>query len=286
MAGADEHDVARLDQHFLTFRGRPQFLCADGVAGGECVDVVEPGDVEQHAARHDRAELLDAELRGSGVVDDVVADAVVEQVVVAGVGQRVPVRRGLRSHLERVVTRREVAAISGERDVDVQHAPLRIDAAGNAAGLRPVGIERDGKGEGNAAVHCGGTSTHGVGGDEVQRPALVVRTPATPVRDAPGQRLEVFRERHACSVSEHAHARNPQNSGGRLSPHVDVTHFASCPRVGEPVGEITRGLVGSQVVEEVDRAHPGHIPFLLAVQVPYAVRKRPRLWMCSPLRPW
>ena len=41
-------------------------------------------------------------------------------------------------------------------------------------------------------------------------------------------------------------ARNPQDSGGRLSPHADVTHFASCPHVGESVGEITGGSLAAR----------------------------------------
>ena len=95
--------------HACARGGRREVVATDRVSGLESVDVVQPRDVEQYAACHDRPEVLDTELRRAAFVDGVVGDAVVQQTVVADVRERVPVRGGLRSHLERVVARREVA---------------------------------------------------------------------------------------------------------------------------------------------------------------------------------
>ena len=69
LAGAHEHDVARLDGHArLLLGGRVEVVAGDGVVVVEVVDALEAGDVEQDAAGDDRPEVLDAELRRAGVV--------------------------------------------------------------------------------------------------------------------------------------------------------------------------------------------------------------------------
>ena len=76
---------------------------------------------------------------------DGVRGVVVELAVVADVRDRVPVRRGLRTHAERVVARREVAGVAGERDVDRVRAQLGVRALGHVhvVPLRPGLVERE-----------------------------------------------------------------------------------------------------------------------------------------------
>ena len=122
VAGADEHDVARFDVHVGAASSTVEVLGTDRVAGIEGVDAVQPRDVEQDAACHDRPEVFDAELRRAMLVDRGVGDAVVEHAFVADVGERVPVGRGLHTHLERVVAGGEVAGVTGKGNGAGQHA--------------------------------------------------------------------------------------------------------------------------------------------------------------------
>ena len=71
--------------------------------------------------------------------------AVVQLLLVTDVRERVPVRRCLRTHAERIVARGEVAAVAGERHVHRVRAQLGIDAFGHVdrVPLRPVPIERN-----------------------------------------------------------------------------------------------------------------------------------------------
>ena len=94
-------------------------------------------------------------------VDRGIGDAVVQQAVVADATTRVPVRRGLRAHLEGVVGRREVARVTGERRVVHEHAG-GVDAAGDAR-LRAVLVEGDGQRERHPR------RTHAAPGTRLQR---------------------------------------------------------------------------------------------------------------------
>ena len=108
--------------------------------------------------------VLDAELGRTGLHRDRGGgDAVVERAVVAGVGERVPVRRRLRcpvSTLSSLVG--EVGGVAGERDDTMSISWLRVDRApGITPGLRTVvrriGIESEKR---LAAPHRGRAALH------------------------------------------------------------------------------------------------------------------------------
>ena len=68
-AGADEHDVLLAQLDLLPLRRLLQVLGGDGVAVGQAVDALHPGDVEQDAARDHRRVLL-----GPALVPDPAAE--------------------------------------------------------------------------------------------------------------------------------------------------------------------------------------------------------------------
>ena len=61
-AGVDEDGVARLQRHVLLLERALEVLDRDLVGVAEHLDALEAGDVDQHAARDQRADLVDAEL--------------------------------------------------------------------------------------------------------------------------------------------------------------------------------------------------------------------------------
>ncbi len=66
LTGANQHRIARGHADPGPGRRGGEIVAGDRVVVVEVVDAVEPRDVEQHAARRECAEVLDAELRGAG----------------------------------------------------------------------------------------------------------------------------------------------------------------------------------------------------------------------------
>ena len=145
MPGAHEHRVTWLDGHAAERRRRVEVVAGDRVVLLEVVDTLEARDVDQHAARRDRAVVLDAELRRARVGDRRVGRVVPELALVTDVRERVEVGRRLRAHAEGVVGRREIGRVAGEGDVDRVCPQLGVDAVGHVVRvpLRTGLVERD-----------------------------------------------------------------------------------------------------------------------------------------------
>ena len=96
-------------------------------------------------------------------------------------------RRRLRTHPERVVARREVGRVAGERDVDRVRAAARGSRARACSRCPTAARSRRTGSRARTTGRCGSrrdAAQHRVGRDEVERAALVVRTPPAPVRHA------------------------------------------------------------------------------------------------------
>src|SRR5262249_30259898 len=89
-AGPDENGIARLERDVLFLHRAVDVLRRDLVAVAQYLDALQAGDVEQHAARDQRADVLDAELGEAVAGLDVAGlDAVVVAAVVALVREAV-----------------------------------------------------------------------------------------------------------------------------------------------------------------------------------------------------
>ena len=188
MPGAHEEHVAGANPHALGALGGVEVCRLDGHARRNAVHAPQPRDVEQDPAGHDaRAEPIDGVPRRAAGGDRRRGKAVVEAAVVVGVREAVPLRRALKRHDDDVVAVAELAlpdtSIERAHQVDRVHAPVRAE-------LRPVGAEREAEAEDLAAFHASCGAPHEVGRDEVDRAALVLRSPAPPVGDPGSQRPE------------------------------------------------------------------------------------------------
>ncbi len=91
-----EHDVAGANFRALPLERAAQIGERDLVAALEPRDAFERRDVDEHAARHERADVLDAELREPvGLRELAPVVAVVEQVADADVAEAVELRADL-----------------------------------------------------------------------------------------------------------------------------------------------------------------------------------------------
>ena len=96
VAGADQHDIAGLDLDALRGRNRLQLLRADHIAGDQRGDAAMPGDIEQDAAGHDRADVLDAVFGIPAELDRLLRrHAAVEREIDRLVAERVDMRAGM-----------------------------------------------------------------------------------------------------------------------------------------------------------------------------------------------
>ncbi len=196
-ARAEEHDVAGLDRDPAHLAGRVQVGARERGTGLHDVDALEPGDVEQHTARHQRLHEADAALAGASRGDGVRGVTVPQVPAVAGVRERVPVGTRLERQVHRVVGEPGPVGVTDGDLVDLEHLVDRVVAARDEADLRPVVVERDRQREGLAALHARGAPLDRGGVDEVERSQLVVVAPAAPIADTPGHRQEVVVERHS-----------------------------------------------------------------------------------------
>src|SRR5262249_60821635 len=80
-AGVDDHRIAGLQAHALPLQRLLQILDGDLVRVAEHVDTLQSGHVDEHPARHQRADVFDAELGEARARGDVVS---LVAVVVAG----------------------------------------------------------------------------------------------------------------------------------------------------------------------------------------------------------
>jgi hypothetical protein len=79
-AGVDDDGVARLQVHVLPLQRLLQVLHGDLVRVAEHVHALERRHVDEHTARHQGADLLDAELAEAGARRDVVGPEVIPDV--------------------------------------------------------------------------------------------------------------------------------------------------------------------------------------------------------------
>jgi hypothetical protein len=100
------------------------------------------------------------------------------------VRQAVPLGRALERHVHDVVRVAEAARVVADERADRGHEVLRVEAADHRAGLRPLGAEREAEAEDAPVLHGRGGAPDGGGVDQVERAALVVGAPASPVGDA------------------------------------------------------------------------------------------------------
>ena len=108
------HDVAGANLDALALERASQVRERDLVAAVEPRDALERGDVDEHAARHERADVLDAELREPVALRELGAVvAVVEEIADADVAQTVELRADL--------------ADLGADDLVVIHGPVRAE---------------------------------------------------------------------------------------------------------------------------------------------------------------
>ena len=183
-AGADAHDVARLDSHPLALLGREHVGLGDLVGVGQRLDPLQSGDVKQHSAGDELdGHLGDVVLRGAlEVVDRSRGNPVVEKAVVPDVGQAVPLGGGLQAHDDDVVGRDlPVLGVERVRGKQGEHV-LRVvpPAAGRE---RAVLVERDAAVDDLAGPDQLSRTDQLLRGDEVERPDLVVIAPAAPVAE-------------------------------------------------------------------------------------------------------
>ena len=186
-AGAQQHDVTRLDlDACASSHAASSSSPVNGVPASITSTPMAAGDVEQHAAGHDRRDLADAALRRAPSVIESAGMAVPEVAAVARVRQRVPVRARLqrRGPSGRRRTRVPSGSPIGHL-VDLEHLVDRVVPAGDEPDLRAVVVERDRQVERLPDLHARRAALHGGGVDQVERAELVVVTPAAPVADAP-----------------------------------------------------------------------------------------------------
>ena len=173
---------------------RVEVVDGDRVVVVEVVDALDPGNVEQHPSGGHRSEVLDAEIARTRLGDHVSGDAVVELAAVAHVGERIPVGGGLGAHAHPLVAGGEAVGVAGVLDVHGDHLERRVVAPRNAAGLGPIGIERDGQREGAPLANRRRAPLDGGRVDQVERAPSVVAPPPASVGHPGGEFEQGLRE--------------------------------------------------------------------------------------------
>src|SRR6476660_5093738 len=104
LAGAKNDEVARLDAHALLLGGGVEFVIRNAITVLEPIDAFSARDVEQHAAAdHLVARMLDAEHVDAAAIDARCAVAVIGLAFLEDVGERIPMRRRLDRHVQRII---------------------------------------------------------------------------------------------------------------------------------------------------------------------------------------
>ena len=141
MAGAHDDKVALANLDALGGGAGVELGRADRIAVRQRVEALEASDVEQDAAAdHLVADMLDPELLRALRADQLGVVAVVHLVVEEDVAKRVPLRRGLAGHVDRVVGVAQVGegyVLIAGRGVGPcrQHGVNGIPAAAEQTGL-------------------------------------------------------------------------------------------------------------------------------------------------------
>ena len=140
VAGPDEHGIAGLRTDACVGDGGLEVLDADLVAGGQHVDSGRPGEVEQDASGHDRADLVDAEARRALLVDLVGRVAVVEAAIHADVGQAIDVGGALHREGDDVLVERWSVRCHLLGHVDAGHLDRGVTTTFDEAHLDALGL--------------------------------------------------------------------------------------------------------------------------------------------------
>ena len=200
--------------HLLRCGAGIEIVVGDALAVLERVDALEARDVEQHAAAHQLVlGVLDAELGEPVAVDGAGVMPVVHLVVIEDVPQRIPVRRRLDRHVERIVGIEQPLLPAGHRiGAGGEHGVDRVPALAEQTALRPGVAQRDAEREDLAALDQLARGNDILRRDVVERADLVVLAPALPV----GEGLEGLIH--------------------RLLGHLDVAaaRFLGCLRASSP----------------------------------------------------
>jgi hypothetical protein len=208
-ARVHEHDVARVNFRALPFECADEIGACDLVATPKHRHTLESRDVDQHAARRQRADVLDAELREPVAAREVGAVvAVVEHVADADVPEPVELRADL--------------AELGAHDLVVIHRAIRPHGA---IGLRNAQAEMAGAEQRHPGFVRAAELVHGAARDEVAglehlgrsdavgRAALVVGAPARGV-----EAIGLARRDTRC---DDGRSRGDQGGENELAAHVD-----------------------------------------------------------------
>ena len=209
--GVDDHRIAWLQREVLSLQRLLQIRYRDLVVVGQHVGAFERGDVDQHAARDERADVLDAQLREARPGRDLVElEAVVEAVLDRLVGEAVE----LRAHLADLGQDHLFVAAASIR-LGVHERPLDVHVESPRARNRHVGREHVADLDDLAGADQAGRAQHGLGLHVVARPALVA---GAPLRGAP---LAVRRGPPRLSVERFAEQNERRGQG---NPGRDVSH--------------------------------------------------------------
>ena len=185
---------------------------------GEPLEPLGRAHVEQHAPPGEVPDVLDPEHGGSARrVDRGDRHPVVEGVVVAHVGQAVPVGGGLQGHGHDVVGEvRDHALAVGVAEVgavDLHHGVQRVDPPVHLADLHAVGVlEVQRARHPPPGPHQRGGVGDGFVGDQVEGAEAVVVAPAPPVADLVAQGEEGVSEAHGVSRWARAGCQPPCRS--------------------------------------------------------------------------
>ena len=186
-SGAQQHDVARSHGHPPVLGRLVEVVAGDLVITGKPLQPLGRAHVEQHAPAGEVADVLDPEHGGAADgVDRRDRHPVVEGVVVAHVGQAVPVGGGLQGHGHDVVgevgDQSFAVGVAQVGTVDLHHGVQRVDPPVHLADLHPAGVgEVEGARHPAAGAHQRGGVGHRAVGDQVERAEAVVVAPAPPV---------------------------------------------------------------------------------------------------------
>ena len=168
-----------------------EVLDADLMLARQSVDAACPGDVEQHAAGDHGAEEMDAEPSGAQLVDLVGPVAVVQVAIDADVSKAIEVGGALHREGDEILAESWAIGSHVFGHVDAGHGQAGVLATFDEAHLDAVSCrERQAQRERLSSDHRCHRPQSRCCVDQVERPAHVVVTPASPIADSGSHGVE------------------------------------------------------------------------------------------------